>query len=91
MLATSGQLDLTRPVGSAVSQHGDDEMGRRGSPNLLQNLPPFRSVYLPAIRDGLDELIQLFDGADPNTVIGHRYRTNVAGQALYMMNSPFNI
>ncbi|MCP4786402.1 MAG: DUF1553 domain-containing protein [Fuerstiella sp.] len=89
VLAVTGQLDLTRPSGSRVNEAGDVELGRKSSPNLMSDLPPVRSVYLPAVRDGMHELIRLFDGADSNVVTGHRDTTNVAGQALYLMNNPF--
>lgn len=89
MLAVTGQLDVTRPSRSRVNEAGDIELGRKSSPNLMIDLPPVRSVYLPAVRDGLPKIIQLFDGADNNVVTGHRDATNVVGQALYLMNSPF--
>ena len=89
MLAVTGQLDTTRPNGSRVNEAGDVELGRRSSPNLMIDLPPVRSVYLPAVRNGMPELIQLFDGADSDVVTRHRDASNVAGQALYLMNSPF--
>lgn len=89
MLAVTGQLDATRPTGSRVSEAGDVELGRKSSPNLMIDLPPVRSVYLAAVRNGMPKLIELFDGADSDVVTGHRDATNVAGQALYLMNSPF--
>jgi hypothetical protein len=89
MIAVSGQLDRKRPTGSRVHDLGDDDLGRKGSPNLMIDLPHVRSIYLPAVRDSMPELIRLFDGADSNVVTGHRDASNVAGQALYLMNSPF--
>lgn len=89
MIAVSGQLEKTRPVGSRVHAVGDVELGRKSSPNLMVDLPPIRSVYLPVVRNGLPEFIQLFDGADSDLVTGHRDSANVAGQALFLMNSPF--
>ncbi len=89
ILATSGQLELTRPSGSRVAGAGDVELGRKSSPDLLADLPPHRSVYVPTIRNVSHELLGLFDGADPDVVTGTRDATNVANQALFMMNSPF--
>ncbi|MEM7475569.1 MAG: PSD1 and planctomycete cytochrome C domain-containing protein [Planctomycetota bacterium] len=89
MLAVTGELNLVAPAGSRVHEIGNEELGRRGSPDLMLNLPPVRSVYLPAVRDHMPELIKLFDGADPNVVTGHRDVSNVAGQALYLMNNEF--
>lgn len=88
ILAVSGQLDLKRPA-SAVMEFGDGELGRKSAPNLTLNAPPYRSVYLPVVRERAEELIRLFDGADANLVTGHRKTSNVAGQALYLMNSEF--
>lgn len=90
ILAVSGQLDLKRPS-SAVMKFGDGELSRKSAPNLTLNTPPYRSVYLPVVREKAEELIDLFDGADANLVTGHRKTSNVAGQALYMMNSEFII
>ncbi len=89
ILATSGQLDLMRPSGSRIADVGDAELGRKGSPDVIRDLPPYRSVYVPAVRNVTQELLSLFDGADADVVTGSRDATNVAGQALYMMNSPF--
>ena len=88
ILAVSGQLDLKRPA-SAVMEFGDGELSRKSAPDLTRDTAPYRSVYLPVIREKAEELIGLFDGADPNLVTGHRKNSNVAGQALYMMNSEF--
>ncbi len=89
ILAATGQLDLKRPVGSVVSEYGDGELGRKSSPDLVSNLPPVRSVYLPPIRDAMSEIIGLFDGADPSEVTGSRQVSNGAEQSLFLMNSPF--
>ena len=89
MLFVNGQLNFDAPEGSRVHDVGNEELGRRGSPDLMVNLPPVRSIYLPAVRDHMPELIKLFDGADSNVVTGHRNVSNVAGQALYLMNNQF--
>ena len=44
----------------------------------MRNHAPLRSVYLPAVRDDMAEMLKLFDGADSNLVTGHRERTNAA-------------
>lgn len=51
----------------------------------------FRSVYLPIVRDELARSMEVFDCADPNSVIGTRESSNTANQSLYMMNNPFVI
>jgi mono/diheme cytochrome c family protein len=51
-----------------------------------------RTVYQPIMRGGqmtdLD-ILNLFDFADPDQVVGARAQTMVPSQALYLMNSPF--
>jgi hypothetical protein len=47
---------------------------------------PVRSVYLPILRDRLPDALEVFDAAEPAFVTGDREETNVATQALYLMN-----
>jgi hypothetical protein len=47
-----------------------------------------RTIYLPVIRNDLPAIFQLFDFGDSLSVNGRRSTTNVAPQALFMMNSP---
>lgn len=91
ILSVTGQLKLERPFRSPVAEHGLEELGRRGSPDVVSNFPPYRSVYLPPIRDHMAEFIDVFDGADPNLVTGKREVSNGAEQSLFLMNSPFII
>ncbi|HEY7428028.1 MAG TPA: DUF1553 domain-containing protein [Gemmataceae bacterium] len=93
MLAVSGELDTTRPLGSLVGrQIGDRPISLIG---LDARLPAdldgsrHRSVYLPVIRDRLPDVLDLFDFAEPSLVTGQRDVTNVPVQALYLMNSSF--
>ncbi len=48
-------------------------------------------MYLPLRRANLPTLLNLFDFGDATTEIGKRSLTNVAPQALFMMNSEFVI
>ena len=48
-----------------------------------------RSLYLPLMRNKLPNLLGLFDFGDATTANGKRSVTNVAPQALYLMNSGF--
>jgi len=48
-----------------------------------------RTVYLPLRRSNLPSLLNLFDFGDATTTSEGRMRTNVAPQALFMMNSRF--
>jgi cytochrome c553 len=95
MLAASGLLNLTPPVGSAVAQVGEGPSNR---PQLGGNAISAavndprnnkRSVYLPVIRDNLPEALELFDGADPSLVVSERPTTTVPAQGLFLLNSPF--
>ena len=93
MLMVSGLLDRRRPAGSLVGRVvGDRPVSLVG---LDRRLPRdldgavHRSVYLPAMRDRLPDLFDVFDFPDPSLVTGKRQETNVPTQALYLMNSDF--
>jgi hypothetical protein len=88
-LAVSGQLDLERPHASVVAELGFAEFGRRLRTDAIIRDVNYRSVYLPILRGGVPEMLNVFDIADPNLVVGQRDVTTVATQALYMLNSPF--
>ncbi|WP_254507172.1 DUF1553 domain-containing protein [Anatilimnocola floriformis] len=87
VLATSGQLNLERPVGSPVMKL-DGELGRQVKGESLLKENKHRSCYLPMARGYVPEFLNVFDMADPELVTGQRDVTTVAIQALYMMNSP---
>ena len=89
ILAVSGNLDYQRPNGSIISELGDAELGGKASARILGRIPEIRSVYLPVVRENVEELVRLFDGADASEIVGHRTSSNVASQALYMMNNDF--
>ena len=87
-LMISGRLDRT--VG------GDTDLGSGGLAEFDRNnrrIDPDestrRSVYLPLMRNKLPNLLGLFDFGDATTANGKRSVTNVAPQALYLMNSGF--
>ncbi|MFT5127362.1 MAG: hypothetical protein ACI8W8_000965 [Rhodothermales bacterium] len=48
-----------------------------------------RGVYVPAFRNSVLPLFEVFDAANPNLVVGARNTSNLPTQALYLMNSPF--
>jgi len=52
---------------------------------------PRRSIYLPVRRTALNPFLQTFDAPKPFTTLGRRDATNVPGQSLTMLNSPFVI
>lgn len=92
ILAVSGQLDLQRPKESLLKDNGATEIGR-GKRKEGPDFTSFkhRSVYLPAVRGKVPEMLSVFDAADPSLIVGQRDVTTVATQALFMMNSPLVI
>jgi hypothetical protein len=87
MLAVSGRLEAA-PVGSPVNFA---EGAMRGQERRLVDLDadrPVRSVHLPIVRDQVPAALDVFDFADPSFVVGDRAETNVATQALFLMNAP---
>ncbi len=85
MLAAAGTLEPSPPVGSPI---GTLEGAPRREELLASVLKerPVRSVYMPILRDRLPDVLEVFDGAEPSFVVGDRDETNVATQALYLMN-----
>ncbi len=47
-----------------------------------------RSVYVPAFRNSMLDLFEVFDFANPNLVVGDRNTSTLPTQALFLMNSP---
>jgi Protein of unknown function (DUF1553)/Protein of unknown function (DUF1549)/Planctomycete cytochrome C len=86
LLAVSGQLDPS-PAESVVAELGVQATGVGVKPNK-EVRSVRRTVYLPVIRNDLPALFQLFDFGDSLAVNGRRSTTNVAPQALFMLNSP---
>jgi hypothetical protein len=79
LLSFSGRLELTPPaLGQAV-----DPAYERPDFDV-----PFRSVYLPVMREGGYDFFDAFDGADASVVVGRREVSTVPTQALYLLNSP---
>ena len=74
ILAVSGDLDPK--VGGPSLALGDEENNRR-------------TIYGRVSRFQVDEYLQTFDFPNPSLSAERRYTTNVPGQSLYFMNSPF--
>jgi hypothetical protein len=88
LLAIEGHIDL--------GMGGTLQTGIGQGMTTTKQLPPFdasksyrRTVYLPLRRANLSKLLTLFDFGDSATSTGQRASTNVAPQALFMMNSEF--
>ena len=85
MLTAAGRLDLT-PMQSSVWYLGDQATAVGDNKNRRRTDFPNRSLYLPAIRNDLPEILDVFDFADPHATTGARPQTTVAIQALYLLN-----
>ncbi len=91
MLAAAGSLDLKMggtliaPAAAAAEDGGDSPAGAGRDPMESGR----RTVYLPLRRANLAPLLTLFDFGDAATPGEGRPSTNVAPQALFMMNSKF--
>ncbi len=89
LLSIDGSLDLT--MGGTLldftaytdTENSEDRL------SLDPGKTPRRMVYLPLRRANLPPLLNMFDFGDATTSVGKRVPTNVAPQALFMMNSEF--
>jgi cytochrome c553 len=88
MLAIDGTLDSTMG-GTLQTGFGTDSENSSGRLSLNPETVKRRTVYLPLRRSNLPTLLNLYDFGDATTVNGKRSLTNVAPQALFMMNSEF--
>jgi len=86
ILAVSGRLDSVRG-GPATFTNNPARLVMDGSMPIPDSAR--RSIYLPTLRNGLDDLFLVFDFPDPHAPAGKRHITSAATQALYVMNSPF--
>ena len=90
MLAVSGLLDPSPPIGSAAAiLEGTIRDGQttRLIDAMLGQYRNNRSIYQPIIRGDVPEALAVFDFPEPDFVVGDRDETNVATQALYLMNA----
>ncbi len=81
MLQISGQLDNT-PQGATFPTSVAADYA-------YKHTAPCRSVFVPAFRNSLPDIFEVFDYPDPSMVTGRRNTSTVATQALFMMNHPF--
>lgn len=88
MLALDHSIDLT--MGGTL-QKGTGTDGENSADRMSINpaTSKRRTVYIPLRRSNLPSLLNLFDFGDGTTTNEGRARTNVAPQALFVMNSPF--
>lgn len=88
LLALDGSLDLA-VGGTLLDGTGRDVEFADGRLSFNPDKSKRRSVYLPLRRSNLPSIMSLFDFGDATTTGEGRARTNVAPQALFMMNSHF--
>ena len=88
LLLLDGSLDLTMGGALATGKGTDNEFSD-GRKSMHPDDSKRRTVYLPLRRSNLSTLLTLFDFGDATTSTEIREQTNVAPQALYMMNSKF--
>ncbi|WP_395745730.1 DUF1549 and DUF1553 domain-containing protein [Prosthecobacter sp.] len=88
LLQLAGKLTFDRPEGIQVA--GTGGKGRHGlTRGLLGPEEPYRTIYLPVVRDNVPELFSTFDFPGPTQIKGQRDVTTVAPQALFFMNNEF--
>ncbi len=90
MLSVSGLLAADPPAGSPSAFIEGRALEPIAQQVMAAAMPAFqdqRSIYLPIIRTRIPESLAIFDFPEPDFVTGDRDETNVAPQALYLMNS----
>jgi hypothetical protein len=82
LLALDGSLDSA--MGGSLFPTGKGKRERNEVDTMTR-----RSLYMPLRRGNLPSLFSTFDFGDATTASDGRTRTNVAPQALFLMNSQF--
>jgi hypothetical protein len=80
MLAVAGELDAGRG-GPAMREGTESEFGYVFTSRR-------RSVYLPVFRNATPDVLEVFDFANANLVVGGRTRSTLPSQSLFLLNSP---
>ena len=84
-LALDGSLDLT--LGGTLASRKMDYAQKGPEQAFDPNDTRRRSLYVPVIRNKIPGVMKLFDFANSSLSSARRTESNVATQALYMMNS----
>jgi hypothetical protein len=86
MLSVSGELDLT--MGGSMLHVGNREfLFDHTSKDETDYDVPRRSVYLPVIRNHIQDALWLFDCTDGAVPDGDRATSTIASQALWLLNA----
>jgi Protein of unknown function (DUF1549)/Protein of unknown function (DUF1553)/Planctomycete cytochrome C len=88
LLAVDGSIDFEMG-GTMQSGFGTDGENSNSRLSIDPTTVTRRMVYLPLRRSNLPTLLNLFDFGDATIPVAKRLPTNVAPQALFMMNSEF--
>jgi cytochrome c553 len=88
LLQVSGQLSLERPVGVPLAGTGGKGNSGR-TRGLIGVESPYRTVYLPVLRDLLTPMHEVWDFPNPTQIKGQREVTTVPAQGLFMLNNAF--
>ncbi len=84
-LALDGSLDLA--MGGTLASRKMDYAQKGPEQAFHPNETRRRSLYVPVIRNKIPSVMKLFDFANSSSSSARRTESNVATQALYMMNS----
>ncbi len=90
ILAIAGTLDR-RLGGTLLPTRDGDYVTNDQSGNAARYDAPRRTIYLPVVRNALNDLLTTFDYADAGMTIERRPTTTDPSQALLLMNSPLAI
>ncbi len=85
-LALSGELDRTMG-GTLDAGSGEIPEFERNNRRLDPDDYKRRTLYIPLMRNKVPFMLGMFDFGDATTTMGKRTTSNVAPQALYLMNS----
>lgn len=88
MLAVSGVLQSSRPVGSRILEAKVNSANAVETPPLQEIERPVRTLYLTTARSAVPEMLTLFDFPDPSLPASAREQRTLPTQALYLMNAP---
>ncbi|MEZ6072085.1 MAG: DUF1553 domain-containing protein [Pirellulales bacterium] len=80
LLFVAGRLDTSRG-GPSLRDDTESEFG-------YEFTSLRRSVYLPVLRNATPDVLEVFDTANPNLVVGARSTSSLPSQSLLLLNSP---
>ena len=90
LLHVGGTLNVGPPDGTPVLGNGGK--GRYAKTrSKLEVGAPYRTVYLPILRDLLPEMHEVFDFPNPSQIKGQRDVTTVPPQSLFLLNNSLPI